>query len=272
MTTRPYHHDRSSKWPGGFFHCWYGPTHRLNESMGRFTNPVKNHKLSSANSNLFRCPNVKDLQLQTNVLLHPFALFLSPSEDQKNGEDESMGGGSFRRQEQTEECKTPPNSKSGSILKITNNVRQGSIKEQNQQHDDEQMERGNDAASHGQKSPPDPPISGKERTSKDSAEMHADPPSRRRSEKGEDLRSKLSAFKFKTRKVKVPVYNQDLNVHRQDTQSRGNGRTSDSICGSLDLQMDMDSHYQTDMSGGRKRKHSISDSEVGASKSESTSE
>lgn len=209
----------------------------------------------------------------TNVLLHPFAVFLSPSEDQKNGEDENMGGGPSRRQEQTEECKTPPNSKSGSILKITKNVRQGSIKEQNQQHDDEQMERGNDAASHGQNSPPDPPISRKERTSKNSTELHADPPSRGSVEKGgEDLRSKLSAFKFKARKVRVPVYNQDVNVHRQDIQSRGNGRTSGSICGALNLQMDMDSHHQTHLSGGRKRKHSISDGEVGASKSESTSE
>lgn len=180
-----------------------------------------------------------------------------------------MGGGPSRRQEQTEQGKTPPNSKSVSIVKITKNVRHGSIKKQNQQHDDEQMETGNDAVSHGQKSPPDPPISGKEWTSKNSTELHADPPSR---QKGEDLHSKLSAFKFKARKVRVPVYNQDLNVHRQDTQSRGNGRTSGSICGSLNLQMDMDSHYQTDMSGGGKRKHAISDSKVGASKSESTSE
>lgn len=201
--------------------------------------------------------------------LHPFPVFLSPPEDQTNGNNENMGGESLRTQKQTEHRKTHPDSKSFNIQKIAKNERAGSVKEQNQQHDNEQRVRGNYVVSHGQKSPTDPSLSGVERRSKNiNTELHADPASR---QKGEDLRLKLSAFKFKARKVRVPVYNLDLNVHQPDTHSREN-RTPQSVCGSLNPQTDMASHYHRGMLSGRKRKHASNDSEAGASNSESTSE
>lgn len=199
--------------------------------------------------------------------LHPFPVFLSPPEDQTIGNNENMGGESPRTQKQTEHRKTHPDSKSFNIQKITKNEREGSIKEHSQQHDNEQRVRGyyvvqKSGQSHGQKSPTDPSLSGVERRSKSiNTELHEDPASR---QKGEDLCLKLSAFKFKARKVRVPVYNQDLNVHQPNTHSRGN-RTPQSVCGSLNPQIDMASHYHRGMSSGRKRKHVSNDSGAGAS-------
>lgn len=202
--------------------------------------------------------------------LHPFPVLLSPPEDQTIGNNENMGGESLTTQKQTEHQKTQPDSKSFNIQKITKNEREGSIKEHNQQHDNEQTVRGNYVVSHDQKSPTDPSLSGVERRSKNiNTELHADPASR---QKGEDLRLKLSAFKFKARKVRVPVYNQDLNVHQPDSHSRGNRTTPQIVCGSLNPQIDMASHYHRGMSSGRKRKYASNDSGAGASNSESTSE
>lgn len=179
-----------------------------------------------------------------------------------------MGGESPRTQKQTEHRKTHPDSKSFNIQKITKNEMEGSIKEQNQQHDNEQSIRGNyvvqkSCQSHGQKSPTNPSLSDVERRSKNiNTELHVDPASR---QKGEDLHLKLSAFKFKARKVRVPVYNQDLNVHQPTTHSRGNRRTPQSVCGSLNPQIDMARHYHGGMSCGKKRKHVSNDSGAGAS-------
>ncbi|XP_056873809.1 DNA helicase MCM9 isoform X2 [Takifugu flavidus] len=207
--------------------------------------------------------------MTTRPYHHDSSIFLSPPEDQTNGNNENMGGESLRTQKQTEHRKTHPDSKSFNIQKIAKNERAGSVKEQNQQHDNEQRVRGNYVVSHGQKSPTDPSLSGVERRSKNiNTELHADPASR---QKGEDLRLKLSAFKFKARKVRVPVYNLDLNVHQPDTHSREN-RTPQSVCGSLNPQTDMASHYHRGMLSGRKRKHASNDSGAGASNSESTSE
>lgn len=186
--------------------------------------------------------------------LHAFAVFLSPPEDQTIGNNEKMGEESSRAQKQTH-----PGSKSFDIQRITKDLRQGSSQEQ---------DRGNDAASHGQKGPTDHSLPAEERRPTNiNTELHADPASR---PKGEDLRLKLSAFKFKARKARVPVYNQDLNVHQPDTHSGGSRRTP-GVCGSLNLQVDLDSQDQGGTSSGRKRKHSSSDSGEGASKSESTS-
>lgn len=202
--------------------------------------------------------------------LHPFPVFLSPPEDQTIGNNDYMGGESPATQKETEHRKTNPDSKSFNIQKITKNEREGSIKEQNQQHDNEQRVRGNyvvqksdqSGQSHGQNSPTDPSLSDVERRSKNSnTELHADPASK---QKGADLRLKLSAFKFKARKVRVPVYNQDLNVHQLETYSRGN-RTPQSVCGSLNPQIDMASHYHRGMSSSRKRKHMSNDSGAEAS-------
>lgn len=207
------------------------------------------------------------LQMLTRL---PFLIFLSPPEDQTIGNNENMGGESPRTQKQTEQRKTHPDSKSFNIQKIFKNERKGHIKEQNHQHDNEQRVRGNYVVSHCQKSPTDPSLSGVERRSKNiNTELHTDPASR---QKGEDLNLKLSAFKFKARKVRVPGYNQDLNVHQPDTHSRGNRRTLQSVCGSLNPQIDMASHYHRGMSSGRKRKHASNDSGAGASNSESSSE
>lgn len=197
---------------------------------------------------------------------HPFPVSLSPPEDQTIGNNENMGGESLTTQKQTEHRKTHPHSKSFNIQKITKNEREGSIKEHNQQHDNEQTVRGNYVVSHGQKSPTDPSLSGVERRSKNN-ELHADPASRQK-----DLCLKLSAFKFNARKVRVPVNNQDINVHQPDIHSRGNGRTPQSVCGSLNPQIDMAIHYHRGMSSGRKRKHASNDSGAGTSNSESTSE
>lgn len=202
--------------------------------------------------------------------LYSFSVFLSPPEDQTIGNSENMGGESPRRRKQMEHRKTQPDSTSFNIQKVTKNEREGSFKEKKQQHDNEQGERGNYVVSHGQKSPTDPSLSGVERRSKNiNTELHTDPASR---QKGEDLCLKLSAFKFKARKLRVPVYNQDLNVHQPDTHSRGNRRTPQSVCGSLNPQIDMASHYHRGISSGKKRKHMSNDSGAGASNSESTSE
>lgn len=261
MTTSPYHHDISSEDqedPLDSFHSntpsLLGRSVRTNLPVDSPTHdPLKNNtsfQWLTAN-NLFKGPNVKNilsysdstsvLSTDSNILLHPSAAFLSPSEDQTIGKEEKMGGVPSRTQEQTEQEKKATDSGSVRcvIQTIPKNVRDRGFKEQKQQQqcDTEQRERENDAVSHGQKAPTDPSLSNKEKTSENII-THSVP----RQKMGGDLLSKLSAFKFKARKV--PIYNHNSGS-QQDTQRCPAGCSFHS-------------------SSGRKRKHSSNDSEVRA--------
>lgn len=170
---------------------------------------------------------------------------MTPSHDQTTGKDEkSLGGQSSGTPKQ---WKKPVGSKPAScvIQKIPKNVRNGSSKEQNQQqHDNEQRERGQEATSGGQKGL----LSGREKTSTDvSAEAQAGPAPRHTPEA---LRSKLAAFRFTANTARVPVCRQDPDVRQQDSPSR---RTSADVGGSANPQVE--NYYQKFSSRGRKRKH-----------------
>lgn len=250
MINNPYHHDLSSQEDN---------LHLFGKALPTYSpapDPVKKNtnSLWPTANNLFQCPNVKnipsynDSTLHSNVLLSPFAAVLSP-EDQRIVENENMRGEPSGTQEQLKQSK----SVSCVVQKIPQNI---SSEQKHQQHENEQGERGNDAVISGQKRP-DPPQPVIERTLKTSTEVHKDPEPRQKT--GEDLRSKLSAFEFKARKLRVPVNNVDLNVHQENTSRTP---ASVSVFGSVSRQMD-----QQPSSSGRKRKHTCKDSD-----SESTSE
>lgn len=200
---------------------------------------------SSANQETDR--QVTLIQPQTHLFLHPFAAFVSSSEDQRAGKDEENLGGESSRTEQ--QWKKPAASKPVNcvIERIPRNVRNGSSQGQQQQR-----ESGTEAAIRGQESSTDPRLSGRERTCPDvSTEAQAESAPR---PAPADLRSKLAAFRFTANTARGPVWRQDSDVPQQDSLSR---RTPAGAGGSASPQVG--SYEQRFSSGGRKRKHPSND-------------
>lgn len=232
MTTRPYPRKLVTSKP-------------LEDCLGKAL-PQIHHFISQSR----KIPPSYSNSASNSPFLHPFAAFLSPSEDQTTGKDEKNLGGESSRT--PKHGKKPTDSKPVSCLfqKISKNVRNGSSKEQNQQQrDNKQRERGIEAASCGQKSL----LSGRKRTFTDISDEAQTERAPRHTP--EDVRSKLSAFRFKANTARIPVCGQDSDVH-QDKQDSPSRRTLAAVGGSASEQVGTITRVS---SGGRKRKHLSND-------------